>query len=144
MPHILRWGMRLFTRDRTMFVGAACLMANAVALIPWLFTPGSPEDEGGILAYARLALQGYVPMRDVRSFYGPLNPYVVGGVMWLADWNLYAERLIGLVYRLVIAAALMLLVRHRGPLVVALCGATLIVLPPTVSLTAAAALGALC
>jgi hypothetical protein len=77
-------------------------------------------------------------MRDVRAFYGPLNSYVVGAVLHVTGGNLYAERLLGLVYRLLIVVALLLLVRRRG--VLAVLGATvvLVLIPPTYGLSGSA------
>jgi hypothetical protein len=119
------------------------LAFQAAVLLPWLSAAGSPMDEGSVLTYADRAIQGDVPMRDLRSFYGPLNSYLVGGVFKLAGPSLYAERILGLVYHLVLAAALVTLVRRRGLLATAGAALLLVLLPPPLGPGAFAASGAL-
>jgi hypothetical protein len=116
-----------------------CLLSlQAVALVPWLFAPGAPMDEGGILAYAGLVYRGYLPMRTIRAFYGPLNSYLVGGVMKLVGSSLDVERLIGLGYRLLIAVTLLSLARRRGRTAVVAAAGVLMLLPPGGGISASA------
>ena len=124
-------------------VFVAALAVQGGMLMPWLFGRGTQMDEGGVLTYAGLVFRGDLPMRDVRSFDGPLNSYVVGAVLKVAGGNLYGERLLGLTYRLVLAAALFVLVRHRGPFAVAGAAVLLVLLPPTYGLSASASRAAL-
>src|SRR6266508_3015624 len=98
-------------RNASLVASSVALVAFLALLVPWLFAPGSPMDEGGILAYADRVLHGDVPMRDLHSFYGPLNSYLIGLVFKVVGSNLYAERVVGLLYRLALAAALLALVR---------------------------------
>jgi hypothetical protein len=134
--------VRLPSVTAAVVLGAA-LAVQAAMLVPWLFAPGTPMDEGSALTYGGLVWHGLVPMRDVRAFYGPLNSYVVGVLLHLTGGNLYAERLLGLAYRLAMVAAVLLLVRHRGT--VAIVGATvvLVLIPPTYGLSGSARGGAL-
>jgi hypothetical protein len=115
-------------RDTSLVASGLVLVAFLALLVPWFFAPGSPMDEGGILAYADRVLHGDVPMRDLHSFYGPLNSYVIALVFKVAGPSLYAERTVGLVYRLVLAAALLALVRRRGAPGILFAGVAIVLL----------------
>lgn len=109
-------------------VGA--LTTKCVLLLPWFTGPGVPVDEGAILSYGQLVLHGLVPGRDIRTLYGPLDPYLVGGGLWITHGSLFSERLIGLFFRLVTAGSLLLLVRRRGSPVLLASAAILLLMPP--------------
>jgi len=117
------------------------LVTECAVLVPWLYGRGEPLDEGALLSYGDLVFRGYLPGRDLRTFYGPLNSYVVGAALWVSGGSFYAERLVGLAYQLTIAAALLLLVRPRGRMAVVAATGLLVVLPPE-SLSATAVRGA--
>jgi hypothetical protein len=85
-------------------------------------------DEGGILAYAERVLHGDVPMRDLHSFYGPLNSYVIGLAFKAFGPSLYVERVVGLLYRLALAGALLALARRRGAAGIASAGVAVVLL----------------
>jgi hypothetical protein len=117
------------------------LIAKCTLLVPWFVGPGAAVDEGSILSYGQLVFRGYVPGRDLRTLYGPLDPYLVGFALWITNGNFYSERVLGLAFRLVSAGALLLLVRHRGPSVLLASAAILLLMPPQ-SLSALAVRGA--
>lgn len=124
---------------------ASVLVLGGLALLlaPRFLAAGSPMDEGGVLAYADRILAGDVPARDLHSFYGPLSTYLVAGVFKVAGPSLYAERAVGLAYRLVLAAALLTLVRRRGSPAILATGALLAFLLPSQGIAAFATYGAL-
>lgn len=123
--------MRLAVPRPRLVAGSLSLALVAAALAPRLSAAGSPMDEGGLLAYADRILHGQLPLRDLHSFYGPLGTFVVAFAFKVAGPSLYAERAVGLAYRLVLAGALLGLVRRRGtPAIVAATVLLLWLLPP--------------
>ena len=108
---------------RTTVLASGLVLAGLVLLLaPRLFADGSPSDEGTILSYADRILHGAVPIRDFETFYGPLNPLLVAGVFKLVGPSFYAERIVGILYRLLLAGALLALVRRRGAAPIAVAG----------------------
>jgi Dolichyl-phosphate-mannose-protein mannosyltransferase len=91
------------------------LAATAVALallIPRLGAWGHAMDEGAVLTYADLVTEGAVPHRDFLTFYGPGNPWLVAGAFEVFGASVEIERVVGLVYRLLIVLALFALARR--------------------------------
>ncbi len=73
-----------------------CLMAADFA------APGFAMDEGMVLVYPELILQGRLPYRDFESFYGPLNLWVLAGAYASAGAHLLTERGVGAMYHVAI------------------------------------------
>ena len=82
------------------FVLVAALLA--LALWPSFQSPAPPEDEGIALVYPEMLLKGRLPYRDFETIYGPGNLLVLSTAYSLFGANIFVERAIGLVYRLVI------------------------------------------
>jgi len=120
---LVRW------RSGLLVVGCA-LVAKCFLFLPWFVGPGPAVDEGAILSYGQLVLHGVLPGRDLRTLYGPLDPYLVGAGLWITHGSLYSERFLGLVFRLVTAGSLLLLVRRRGPIPLLVAVAILLLMPP--------------
>jgi hypothetical protein len=118
------------SRRRPAAAAGLVLAALAAVLAPRFVAAGSAMDEGAVLAYATRILDGDVPMRDFQTFYGPLNPWLVAGVFKVFGPSLIAERAVGLAYRLVLAGAVLYLVRRRGPGAMACAGLVLALLLP--------------
>lgn len=78
-----------------------CLLL-VVVLRPSFHTPGSAFDEGFALAYPVRVLEGDVPHRDFSSFYGPGNPWLLAGAFAVAGRSQDTERVIGILYRLLL------------------------------------------
>ena len=53
------------------------LLTLLVAFWPMFESPALPMDEGTLLVYPELILQGQVPYRDFETFYGPANLWVL-------------------------------------------------------------------
>jgi hypothetical protein len=83
--------------------------------------PGDPMDEGMALVYPELVQHGAVPYRDFETVYGPGNWWFLSGVYALFGTNMYVERTVGLLYRIVCLIAIFALVRRWGLTVAAAC-----------------------
>jgi hypothetical protein len=73
-----------------------------VVVRPSFHAPGSAFDEGFALAYPARVLEGDVPNRDFSSFYGPGNPWLLAGAFAVAGSSQDTERVVGILYRLLI------------------------------------------
>jgi hypothetical protein len=71
-------------------------------------------DEGALLVYPELIAKGKLPYRDFETFYGPANLYVLATAYSTFGTNIFVERAIGLIYRLLIVGAVFLLARRWG------------------------------
>jgi hypothetical protein len=132
------------SRYRTPGAAALVLVALAALLtMRVLRAAGWEMDEGAVLTYAIQVLHGAVPHRDFQSFYGPGNPWLVAAVFKAVGPSMIAERFVGLAYRLVLAGALLYLVRRRGVAGVLACGGILLLLLPGEDSWAWASYGAL-
>ena len=97
------------------------IVATAVALLVLLFAfwPGFEGgaglmDEGMILVYPEMIQQGKLPYRDFETFYGPANPALLAAVFSTLGTNIFVERAVGLVYRMLILLAVFAIVRNWG------------------------------
>jgi hypothetical protein len=82
-----------------------------------------PQDEGLLLAYPDQLLHGSIPNLDFQSVYGPVNPLVIALAFKVGGHSLVVERLVGVVYRLVLALSLTAIVwRIRGAVVALAAG----------------------
>ena len=91
------------------------LVLAGAYLTPDTTGTGSEMDEGAVVAYGSLVLDGAVPHRDFLTFYGPASSWLVAGGFALFGESVGTERAVGLAYRLVIVLALFLLgVRLAG------------------------------
>jgi len=82
-----------------------------------------PMDEGFLLVYPELILKGQLPYRDFETFYGPGNPYLLSGVYALFGVSPWVERGVGVIYRLLILAAVMGLAQRWGTIIALGCTA---------------------
>lgn len=85
--------------------------------------PALPMDEGFLLVYPEQILTGQLPYRDFETFYGPANPYLLSGVYALFGASPWVERGVGLLYRLLILAAVMGLAQRWGTIIAVGCTA---------------------
>lgn len=120
-----------------------CVLLVVVAR-PSFHAPGSAFDEGFALAYPARVLEGDVPNRDFSSFYGPGNPWLLAGAFAVAGSSQDTERVVGILYRLLIvlgAAGLARIAAGRVAALVAGGLATAALVP--IGVAAYAAVGAL-
>src|SRR6266513_6207875 len=92
--------MRIGTANAIVLI---LLMALLVGVLwPAFQSPGPPEDEGIALVYPEMFMKGRLPYRDFETIYGPGNLLVLSAAYSLFGTNIFVERAIGLIYRLVI------------------------------------------
>jgi hypothetical protein len=109
---------------RSLAVAALVLVALLLPLLRGFDKPAKAMDEGSLLVYPELILKGNLPYRDFETFYGPANIYVLSGVYAVFGSSIPAERATGLIYRLLILAAVFCIARGWGVTLAA--GATFI------------------
>ncbi|HEX8076364.1 MAG TPA: hypothetical protein VF511_01005 [Chthoniobacterales bacterium] len=95
---------------------AAALVILVVAIPLWqgFDANGLSMDEGFLLVYPEQILKGQLPYRDFETFYGPGNPYGLAGIYAVFGPSIFVERAAGLVYRLLIVAAVFGLAQRWG------------------------------
>jgi hypothetical protein len=102
---------------------AVCVLAAAgTLLLPSFSAPATEMDEGALVAYPTLILDGAVPGRDFETFYGPGEPWLVAGAFELVGPSLTVQRVVGLGFRLLIVLALFTLALPWGRLTAAAAG----------------------
>ena len=102
---------------------ALILIALLVPLSHGFRVPAVPMDEGSLLVYPERILKGDLPYRDFETFYGPANLWMLGCAYKFFGANIFIERAIGLIYRLVILTGIYGLARKRGTLLAVGCTA---------------------
>ncbi|HET6835578.1 MAG TPA: hypothetical protein VFH30_17055 [Acidimicrobiales bacterium] len=94
--------------------------------------PGSPMEEGFMLVFPELVLEGHVPNRDFLHLYGPGSLWALAGVFKVFGTTLAAERVVGLLQQVGVVFGVFALLRPWGRWVAAAGGAVaaVILLPP--------------
>src|SRR5437667_4853150 len=98
----------------------ALLLAGALlvlALWPSFQSPAPPEDEGIALVYPEMLLKGRLPYRDFETIYGPGNLLVLSASYSIFGTNIFVERAIGLIYRLLILLGIFSIAQRWGKVV---------------------------
>ncbi len=121
---------------------AVLLLALAALLLLHFRAAGPEMDEGVALAYPARILKGDLPYRDFETFYGPANPFLVAGAFLVGGVGLPAERVVGLLYRLLLAAGVLAIARRFGLPSALSAGLLLILLVPGTGVWAWAGYGA--
>jgi hypothetical protein len=110
-------------------VVAACLLP-----LPGLWqAAGPPMEEGFMLVFPELLLDGKLPNRDFLYLYGPGSLWVLAAVFWVAGTSLGAQRAVGYLQHLGVVFGCWSLLRPWGGWVAA-GGATMaaiVVIPPS-------------
>jgi hypothetical protein len=113
---------------------AVAIVALAVALpLRELFRhQGAPMEEGFMLVFPELVLDGEVPNRDFLHLYGPGSLWMLAGVYELFGVSLATERVVGLIQHLGVIFGLFALALPWGRRIATTCGlvAVLITLFP--------------
>jgi hypothetical protein len=108
-------------RVKTLATPLVALLVLLVGFWPWFETTGPPMDEGMLLIYPELVARGQIPYRDFETFYGPANPYFLAGAFQLFGTNIFTERGVGLLYRVVVMTGIFGIARRWGTLAGAGC-----------------------
>jgi hypothetical protein len=98
-----------------LFILMAALLTTA--LWPAFQSPGPPEDEGIALVYPEMFLKGRLPYRDFETIYGPGNLLILSAGYSVFGMDIFVERAIGLVYRLVILLGIFSIAQRWGNIV---------------------------
>lgn len=101
-------------RRYALLAGALILLVLLVGFWPAFETAGSPMDEGMTLVYPEMLLHGKLPYRDFETFYGPANPAALAAAFATFGTNIFVERAVGLLYRLLILLAVFAITRRWG------------------------------
>jgi hypothetical protein len=108
-----------------------------VATLPPLYglwrSQGTPMEEGFMLTFPEMVLDGRVPNRDFLHLYGPGSLWVLAAVFAVFGVSLAAERAVGYLQHLGVAFGLYRLLRPWGPWVAAggACLGAMMVLTPS-------------
>jgi hypothetical protein len=106
---------------RKFLVGALIILALFVPLWAGFERPATRMDEGSLLVYPELVLKGKLPYRDFETFYGPANLWVLSAAYAGFGSNIFVERAVGLIYRILILAAVFVLVQRWNTTLAAGC-----------------------
>ncbi|HEV2045818.1 MAG TPA: hypothetical protein VGQ95_04395 [Chthoniobacterales bacterium] len=110
------------------FVFALLAGLLVIGLWPAFQSPGQPEDEGIALVHPEMLLKGRLPYRDFERIYGPGNLLILSAAYSIFGTNVFVERAVGLIYRLLILLAIFGIVQRWGTLIAAGCALVTLVL----------------
>jgi hypothetical protein len=100
-------------------VGALTIAVTAYGL----HQPSMSMDETSLVLYPDLVGQGHIPNRDFFTPYGPATYWLPAGVFSLLGGpSIFAERLIGMGYHVLVAVAVWALCRRHGRRAAVVCG----------------------
>jgi hypothetical protein len=120
------------------------MLACLLPLIELWRAPGPPMEEGFMLVFPQLVLDGQVPNRDFLHLYGPGSLWALAGVFKVFGTGLATERVVGFLQQVGVVFGVFAVLRPWGRWVAAAGGAmTAVVLVPTIGLTALAWTGGL-
>jgi hypothetical protein len=99
-------------------VAVACVLP----IVELWRAPGSPMEEGFMLTFPELVLEGQIPNRDFLHLYGPGSLWVLAGVFKVFGTTLATERVVALLQLLGVVFGVFALVRPWGRWVAAAGG----------------------
>lgn len=134
---------RMSPAQRTAVAIGILVVTFALPLHGLLRNQGPPMEEGFMLVFPEMVMNGKVPNRDFLHLYGPGSLWVLAAVFEVVGVSLTAERLIGLAQQVGLVLAVFTIARQWGRTVAVACGviSALIIIPP-IGLTALAWVGA--
>ena len=94
------------TQSADLTAVALLLLVCCAFYLPRLAGPISTQDEGILLSYPQLILDGALPYRDFASLYTPGSLYLVSLAFALFGESLLVERAVGMLYWCAMAAVL--------------------------------------
>lgn len=109
---------------RKIIASAAVVALFLCAIWPAFQSAAMPMDEGMVLVYPERILKGELPYRDFESITGPGNPLILAGAYAPLGTNIFVERSVGLIYRLLLLVAVFGIAQRWGVLVAAACSFT--------------------
>jgi hypothetical protein len=99
-------------RRRTVLPLLVTMLVALAAFWPSFESGAGLMDEGMILVYPEMVANGKVPYRDFETFYGPANPALLAGVFSAFGTNVFVERTVGVIYRMLILLAIYAIVQR--------------------------------
>jgi hypothetical protein len=105
---------RLSPASKTALAVSVILAAFALPLAGQLRNQGPPMEEGFMLVFPEMVLEGKVPNRDFLHLYGPGSLWVLAGVFKVFGTSLTAERLVGLAQQVGLVLAVFTVARLWG------------------------------
>lgn len=135
-------------RGKRPLVAAAVIGLLAVAfaapLPAMLASPTWAQDEGSLLAFPSLVLKGAIPNHTFLSIYGPANLYAIAAAFLVGGQSVLTERLVAVLYHLVLLASFIALAwRRRGMFAGLVAGAVTVVVAASYPMMAFAWVGAI-
>jgi hypothetical protein len=115
-------------KSLTLIILAALLI---IALWPDFRSPAQPEDEGIALVHPEMFLKGHLPYRDFEDLYGPGNLLILSGAYSVFGANIFVERAVGLIYRVLILVAIFGIARLWGTVIGSVCALAAVLLLKT-------------
>ncbi|HUF32491.1 MAG TPA: hypothetical protein VMN58_04690 [Acidimicrobiales bacterium] len=133
---------RMSPAQRTALAIGVLLVTFALPLHGLLRNQGPPMEEGFMLVFAEMVMNGKVPNRDFLHLYGPGSLWVLAAVFEVVGVSLTAERLVGLTQQVGLVLGVFAIARRWGRTVAVACGviSAMIIIPP-IGLTALAWVG---
>ena len=126
--------MLFLTRREALFRSVAFIVLAAllvVVLWPTFRSPAQPEDEGIALVHPEMFLKGHLPYRDFEHIYAPGNLLILSGAYSLFGANIFVERTVGLIYRVLILAAIFGIAQRWGTMIASVCALVAVLLLKT-------------
>src|SRR3989442_4533922 len=93
----------------------------SLLLWPTFHSAAMPMDEGMVLVYPEMFLKGSLPYRDFETIYGPGNVLILSAAYATFGTNIFVERAVGLIYRLLILLAIFGVVQRWGTFIASGC-----------------------
>jgi hypothetical protein len=96
---------RVPRRWRVWLAAFAVVATSGLLMVPAFDSPAAPLDEGLLVADPTRLLDGAIPQRAFYDPYGPGSVWTVAAAYEVFGESVTSERVVGLIYRLVIVAA---------------------------------------
>lgn len=112
---------RVGASSRKFLAALLIVLAFLVPRWPGFEESASVMDEGSLLVYPELILKGELPYRDFETFYGPANLWVLSAVYAGFGSSIFAERSVGLIYRILVLLIIFALVQRWDTTLAAGC-----------------------
>src|SRR2546425_3683559 len=115
-------------RYRKAIMPVALCGLPSLLLWPTFHSAAMPMDEGMVLVYPEMFLKGSLPYRDFETIYGPGNVLILSAAYATFGTNVFVERAVGLIYRLLILMAIFGVTQRWGTFVASACALAAIVM----------------
>lgn len=111
----LRHDVKARGRGHAWTISFVPIAALALPLCTMLTVPVQGPDEGLLLVHPMSVMDGEVPNRDFATVYGPMTYWVLAAAFGICGPSLEVERSVGVAYRVILAVALVVMLRRTLP-----------------------------